>query len=164
MRRIGIVFVFALLCTAPLASAQKAIDITPHYIAGIELGMSRAQARALLVKPVRLDRLEDGYERLVSTRQKVEVYFRAGTTGVAVVTTWNRTLQTDEQVGPCSTVAALKAAYGPRLVPFRQRGKVIAYRLGKLVFTTEGGKRVGVVALGRGTASTYVALNTTECR
>ena len=164
MRRIAIAFVFALLCTAPLASAQKAIDITPDYIAGIKLGMTHAQARALLGKPVRVDRLEGGYDRLVSTRQKVEVYFRAGAKGVVVVTTWNRTLQTDEQVGPCSTVAALKAAYGSRLRAFRQAGKVIAYRLGNLVFAAQGGRRVNAVGLGRGTAATYVTLNVTECR
>jgi hypothetical protein len=45
-----------------------------------------------MTKPVRLDRLEDAYLRLVSTRQKLESYFRTGTRGVAVVTTWNRQL------------------------------------------------------------------------
>ena len=163
MRRIAIALVFAVLGAAPLASAQKAIDVTPGYIVGVKLGMTRAKAQALLEKPVRVDRLEDGYQRLVSGRQKVEVYFRKGAKGVVVVTTWNRTLRTDEQIGPCSTVAALKRAYGKRLQAFRQAGKVVAYRLGNLVFTAEGGKRVGVVALGRGTAAMYVALNAPEC-
>jgi hypothetical protein len=161
--RIAAALVFALLVTAPLASAQKAIDITPSYIVGIELGMTQSQARSLMTKLVRVDRLEDGYVRLVSARQKVESYFRNGTKGVAVVTTWNRQLQTDEQVGPCSTVATLRKAYGSRLTPFRRGGKVVAYRLGNLIFTTEGGKRVGVVALGRGAQAVYVALNATEC-
>ena len=116
-----------------------------------------------MTKPVRLDRLEDGYVRLVSPRQKLESYFRIGTKGVAVVTTWNRQLTTGEGIGPCSTVAALEAAYGSRLVPFRQGGRIVAYRLGNLIFTVEGGRRVGVVALGRGTQATYVALNATEC-
>src|SRR5262249_38461066 len=136
----------------------------PTSVAGIKLGMSRVQARALLAKPIRLDRLEAGYERLVSTRQKVEGYFRAGVTGVGEVTTWNRTPKTGRLIGPCSTVAAPEAAYGAGLKPFRQGGKTIAYRLGNLVFTTEGGRRVGVVALGRGTPSTFVALNAPECR
>jgi hypothetical protein len=162
--RIAIAFVFALLCTSPLASAQKAIDITPGYVIAIKLGMTHAQARALLGKPVRVDRLEDGYDRLVSERKKVEAYFRAGARGVVVVTTWSRILRTDEQVGPCSTVAALKAAYGSRLVPFRQAGKVVAYRLGNLIFAAQGGRRVSAVGLGRGTAATFVTLNVTECR
>jgi hypothetical protein len=164
MRRIATAFVFALLCTAPLASAHEAVGIAPGSVAGIELGMSRVQARALLAKPVRVDRLENGYDRLVSERQKVEVYVRAGAKGVVVVTTWNRALRTAGHVGPCSMVAALKEAYGARLLAFRERGKTIAYRLGNLVFTAEGGRRVGVVALGRGTAATYVALNAPECR
>ena len=113
---------------------------------------------------MRLDRLEDGYLRLVSTRRSLESYFRTGTKGVAVVTTWNRRLKTVGGIGPCSTVAALKHAYGSRLVPFRQGGRIVAYRLGLLIFTVEGGKRVGVVGLGRGTQATYVALNATECR
>jgi len=164
MRRIGIAFAFALVCAAPLASAHAAVGIAPGSVAGIRLGMSRVQARALLAKPVRVDRLENGYDRLVSERQKLEVYFRAGAKGVVVVTTWNRALRTAGHDGPCSAVATLKATYGARLLAFREHGKAIAYRLGTLVFTAEGGKRVGVVALGRGTAATYVALNAPECR
>jgi hypothetical protein len=164
MRRIAIALVFGLLCcTAPLASARKAIHITPDSIVGIKLGMTRARATALLVKPIRLDRLENGYQRLVSGKTKVEVYFRTGAIGVVAVTTWNRTLQTAKQIGPCSTVAALKRAYGARLRPFREGGKVIAYRLVDLIFTAEGGRRVGVVALGRGTAAMFVALNAPAC-
>ena len=164
MRRIAIAFVFALLCTAPLASAQKAIGITPDYVIGIKLGMTHAQARALIGKPVRVDRLEDGYDRLVSTRKKVEAYFRVGTKGVVVVTTWSRTLRTDEQVGPCSTVAALKAAYGCAPPPVPPGGEVIAYRLGNLIFTRRTASGSTAVALGRGTAAIYVALNVTRCR
>jgi hypothetical protein len=79
------------------------------------------------------------------------------------VTTWNRQLRADMGVGPCSTVAALKHAYAGRLAPFREGGRVVAYRLGNLIFTVEGGRRVGVVALGRGTQAVYVALNATGC-
>jgi len=159
---IVLVFVVGLVCAAP-SPAQKAIDITQSYVAGIHLGASQAAARALMTKPVRLDRLEDGYVRLVSTRQKLESYFRTGTKGVAVVTTWNRQLKTDEGIGPCSTVTALKRAYGGRLVPFRQGGRIVAFRLRNLIFTVEGGKRVAVVALGRGRQAVYVALSATEC-
>jgi hypothetical protein len=116
-----------------------------------------------MTRPVHLDRLEDGYIRLVSPRQKLESYFRTGTKGVAIVTTWNRQLRTDKGIGPCSTMVALKRAYAGRLAPFRQGGKIVVYRLGNLIFTAEGGKRVGVVALGRGTQAVYVALGATEC-
>jgi len=164
MLRASTAIALALLCAPPLASGQKAIDITSSYIAGIQLGATQTKARSLMTKPVRLDRLEDGYRRLVSSRQKLETYFRRGTKGVAVITTWNRQLKTDEQIGPCSTVAALRRTYGKRLVPFRQGSTLVAYRLGTLIFTVVGGRRVGVVALGRGSQAVYVALSATECR
>jgi hypothetical protein len=161
--RIGILVVVLLLCSSPAAVAQSPAGITQSSVAGIHLGASQAGARALMTKPVHLDRLEDGYVRLVSPRQKLESYFRTGTRGVAVVTTWSRRLRTGKGVGPCSTVAALKRAYAGRLAPFRQGGRIVAYRLGNLIFTVEGEKRVGVVALGRGTQAVYVALSATEC-
>ena len=146
-----------------LGAAQSASGITSSSIAGIRLGMTRAQAAARMTTPVRFDRLEDGYTRLASTRQKVESCFRSGTRGVAVVTTWSARLKTAGQIGPCSTVAALKRAYGSQLVPFRQGGRIMAYRIGRLIFTVEGGKKVGVVGLGLGRQAVYVALNSTEC-
>ena len=161
MRRVAIVL--ALLWAAPLASAHTSLDVAPDAIARIKLGMTQAQATALLAKPIRFDRLEDRYQRLVSGTTKVEVYFRTGAKGVVVVTTWNRTLRTDKHIGPCSSVAALRRAYGARLQPFREGNKVVAYRLGNLIFTAEGGKRVGVVGLGRDIPSVYVALNAPEC-
>ncbi len=164
MRRTAAALALACLAAASLASAATAPAVATDSIVRIKLGMSRAKATALLAKPVRFDRLEDRYQRLVSGATKVEVYFRTGSQGVVAVTTWNRALRTDKRIGPCSTVAALKRAYGAHLRPVRQAGKVVAYRLGDLIFTTEGRPRLGVVALGRGTAATYVALNAPECR
>ena len=114
-------------------------------------------------KPVRIDRLEDGYERLVSPKQKVEVYFRTGSKGVVVVTTWNRTAPDRRADRPVLDGRGAEAGLRGAAEAVPEGGKPIAYRLGNLVFTTENGKRVGVVALGRGTAATYVALNATEC-
>jgi glutaminyl-peptide cyclotransferase len=164
LTRVGQTVLELLRAERLLGSARQTVGVTQSSIAGIRLGMTHAQARALLGRPVLVGRLENGYDRLVSMRKQVEAYFRLGARGVVVVTTWNRSLRTEEGIGPCSTVAALKKAYGSRLRPFRQAGRVIAYRLGNLVFTTEDGKRVGVVALGVGTAATYVALNAPECR
>jgi hypothetical protein len=154
----------AVALAAPLAAAARPFPgITSSSIAGIRLGLTRPQTAARMTAPVRLDRLEDGYLRLASTRERVESYFRTGTRGVAVVATWSRLLKTAEQIGPCSTVAALRRAYSSRLVAFRQGGRVVAYRLGRLIFTVEGGKKVGVVGLGLGRQAVYVALNSTEC-
>ncbi|MGE5275043.1 MAG: hypothetical protein ACM3QU_14935 [Verrucomicrobiota bacterium] len=160
---VAVVVLLLLLCSSSAAIAQSPGGIAQSAVSGVSLGLGQAQARARMTKPVRLDRLEDGYVRLVSPRQRLESYFRIGTKGVAVVTTWNPHLKTAAGVGPCSTVAALKRAYGARLAPFRQGGKIVAYRLGNLIFAVEGGMRVGVVALGRGPQAVYVALNATEC-
>jgi hypothetical protein len=161
--RVAITVVFAfLLCTSLASATQKAIDITPDYVVGVKLGMTQARATTLLRKPVRIARLEEGYLRLVSGAQRVEVYFRKGAIGVVTVTTWNKTLRTDKQIGPCSTIAALKKAYGAKLKPFKQAKRIVAYRLLNLIFTVHG-TRVGVVGLGRDVASVYVALNAPTC-
>jgi hypothetical protein len=125
--------------------------------------MAQARANAILRKPVRVDRLEEGYQRLVSGGQKVEVYFQQGRPGAVVVTTWNRLLKTDRHVGPCSSVAALKRAYGARLKPFTRARRIVAYRLGNLIFTVAPGGKVGVVALGQTVPAVYVALNAPAC-
>jgi hypothetical protein len=158
------VFAFAVLASAQPAPPRTTIAITPDSIAGIHLGMTQAKAMALLGKPMRLDQLEEGFQRFVSGRQKLEVYFKKGTPGVVTVTTWNRALTTDKQIGPCSSVAALKRAYGAKLKPFWKDGRIVAYRLGNLIFTTEDGRSVAVVGLGRTVPAVYVALNAPECR
>lgn len=161
--RAGAALVFILLLCTSLASAQKAIDITPDYIAGVRLGMTQPRASAILRKPLRIDRLEEGYLRVVSGKQRVEVYFQKGSPGVVAVTTWNRQLKTEKQVGPCASVAALKRAYGARLKAFTRAKRIVAYRMGNLIFTVAHGGKVGVVALGRAVPSVYVALNAPAC-
>jgi hypothetical protein len=161
--RVVVALVFGLVLCTPLASAAKAIDITPDSIVGIRLAMTQAKASSLLAKPVRIDRLEEGYLRLVSGKVKVEVYFRKGARGVVAVTTWSKVLRTAKQIGPCSSIVALKRAYGAQLTPFKQGGRIVAYRLGNLIFTVEAGRRVGVVGLGRDAASVYLALNAPAC-
>ena len=106
-----------------------------------------------MARPVRLDRLEDGYLRLVSTRQEPRELLPHGNERRRRRHHLEPAAE-DRQEGSARArrSAALKHAYGSRLVPFRQGGRIVAYRLGLLIFTVEGGKRVGVVGLGRGTA------------
>ncbi|HZQ02687.1 MAG TPA: hypothetical protein VFA88_01565 [Gaiellaceae bacterium] len=161
--RLAILVAAGSLVAAAAASAQKPAAIAPDSIVGVKLGMPQARAAALLRKPIRTDRLEDGYQRLVSGAQRVEVYFRTGAAGVVTVTTWSNLLRTDKHVGPCSSVAALKRAYGGSLKPFRRASRIVAYRSGNLIFTVGTRARVGVVALGRDAAAVYVALNAPAC-
>ena len=140
MRAALVLVAVVVLGATPLAVAQPAPGITSSSIAGIGFGMTRAQATTRMTKPLRYDRLEDGYARLASPRQKVETYFRMGTRGVAVVTTWSRELKTDDQIGPCSTIAALKHATARSSHSARRPDPGLPAR--ELVFTVNG-KRVG---------------------
>ena len=76
---------------------------------------------------------------------------------------WDEQYRTAARVGPCSTAAQLKRAYGTRLRPFRLQGKMVGYRLGRLFFAVEDGKRVGVVQLSSTALPPYAALNSLSC-
>jgi hypothetical protein len=115
------------------------------------------------------------------------VYFKGLTDTAVEVTTWNRTFKTAEGVGPCTTVAQLKKAYGSRLRPSPRNtlgGKVYAYLVGRsLIFATPGpdpipgpSKYVTAVALYYGNApaaneqngalpfAAFIAMSETPCR
>lgn len=130
------------------ARYARAPAITPSSIAGATLGLTAAGYRRLLGAPSRLEKAKggdlglpgfqqpDGWSRLVFPRRKLEVYFDGGTRSV-LVTTWNRAFRTTAGIGPCSTVAQLRKAYGSKLKPSAfntQRGRVCVYTLGDLLF------------------------------
>jgi hypothetical protein len=74
----------------------------------------------------------------------------------------NKEAKTAEGIGVGDSITQLKKAYGAKLKPFKQAKRTVAYRLGNLIFTVHGAK-IGVVGLGRDTASVYVALNAPTC-
>src|SRR5439155_20761223 len=140
------VFVLA-VAIVPVALASSAASIQQSSIAGAKLGRHASAYKALLGKPVRKDVLENRYSRLVFTKRKVEVYFKGSVDKGVEITTWNKAYRTSAGVGPCSTVAKLKAAYGSSLKPFKQSGKTYAYTRGKLIFAANGLKHITAVAL-----------------
>jgi len=160
----------ALLCVGILpAAAGTSASITQTTLKGAPLAKTKAFYRAHYGSAGRLDRLQDGLERLVFPGLEIEVYFRpkqgAGAVGLL---TWSPKLRTAEGVGPCSTLASLQKAYGNLLVSIRVAGqsKVVAYRVGKLSFITEGRPRVLVVQLsgkGKGGLDEFAGLNAPEC-
>ena len=67
-----------------------------------------------------------------------------------LVTTWNRAYRTAAGIGPCSTVAQLKKAYGSKLKPSAfntQHGSVYVYTLGDLLFAAADLETVNAVGL-----------------
>ncbi len=122
------VAVVPILATVVMAATTKA-TITPTSIAGAKLGLGKIAYRRLLGTPVRFqaagggDLTEPGfqepqdYTRLVFSKRKIDVYFQGGDDHAIQITTWNKAYKTAEGVGPCSTFARVKAAYGGRLKP-----------------------------------------------
>jgi hypothetical protein len=159
MRRALLAAVLAVM-VVPVALAAPAASIQPASIAGARLGLPAAAYKQLLGRPVRKDVLENNYSRLVFTKRKLEVYFKGTVDKGVEITTWNKAYKTGAGIGPCSSVAQLKA---DRIRVFAPGGKVYAYLIGKLIFASNDLKHVTAVALGSGPAAIYVALNATPC-
>lgn len=77
----------------------------------------------------------------------VELYLDPETGKISAVVVTDRRWRTAEGIGPCATVARLRAVYGRQLRRAR-RGGVSGYRVGSLFFATANGA-VRSVALSR---------------
>ncbi len=187
MRRIVVTATcVALACVLTLAAGATAPRITQSSIAGAKIGLSRSAYKSLLGRPVATETLvqPENWSKLVFSKRQVSVYF-AGRRGRAViVTTWNRSFKTAAGIGPCSTIAQLKRAYGARVKPSPANtvdGHVYAYIVGKnLLFAANGppphpSKYVTAVALYDGSDPNvnkpggslsfagFIALSETSC-
>jgi tRNA A-37 threonylcarbamoyl transferase component Bud32 len=122
-------------------------SISQTAIAGAKLGLpDRDYVR--IFGPGTLTALRDPPDYVARTfvSRRVEVWFASGDIQGAIrkgiakgveIATWDRNDRTMEGVGPCSTVAELKRAYGSRLKPVEGNtlgGKVYGYTVGKRLF------------------------------
>ena len=85
---------------------------------------------------------------------EVAVYFRANPDRADIITTWNRRNRTAAGIGPCSTLAAMKKAYGKNVhpTPHHPEGEPVpAYVVGpNLIFETQDQRTISAVGLYRG--------------
>ncbi len=151
-----------LLGILALSALGRPATITQTQIAGAALGKQAPYYRAAFGRPWRRDRLEGGLERLSFPQRALDVYFRSGHKAAVGIVTWSIRLRTREGIGPCASLAALRSAYGSRIVAFRRSGKVRAYRLGQLWFALASG-RVAAVQLSRKPLTVFTALNSPAC-
>ena len=165
MRRLaGFVAASAALCAA-VAVAAVPKTITQTTLGGAPLGKPKAYYIAHFGTPYRLDRLENNYERLVFSKGKVEVYFRSNALakGGAGIVTWSKTFRTVDGVGPCSSLETLESAYGDKLKPYKIAGKIQAYWVGRLLFATQGTKKVTAVTLTSPRVRPFIGLSSSAC-
>ena len=131
--------------------APTIVNVSQSKIGGVPLG---------LTNPVYKHRLGLGWREdiaqvpnlpvLIFNNRKLAVYFDKPGGNAIEITTWNRDYKTATGVGPCSTVDQLKRAYGNRLEIVKssfQHGIANAYKVGRLIFGTNGKPQVTAVAL-----------------
>jgi len=154
--------------------SSEPVTITPTTLAGGKLGDSSAFLQRLWGSPFRQVSTQTpaDYAVLSQSGREVSAYF-LGTDDKAVeFTTWNSSARTAEGVGPCSTLAQLRKAYGKRLKASPNNthdGVVSGYTVGKHLFFAMGPgptpKIVEAVALysNKLSEASFNALNEGPC-
>ena len=122
--------------------SRPPVTITPTSIGGAKLGLKIGYYERLLGVGWRKDVVKvPGYPVLIHNYRKMSIYFNPSTHKALEITTWNKAYRTDKGIGPCSSIAALKKAYGPALKPSKPNtieGRVYAYTVGDLIFAANG--------------------------
>jgi predicted Ser/Thr protein kinase len=143
------------------ASAPPAI--TQTSIGGARLGLMPAAYKKLLGPYRPFDLSEPGFIGMAFGQPGIAVYFPAKAQPAHIITTWNRRYRTAAGVGPCSTIAELKSAYGDAVEPSRAGtspdGKKVFGWVVKpnLIFDTQDQRTISAVALYEGPPTRTVA-------
>jgi hypothetical protein len=146
-----------------------AVTIDPAHwinatsIARVELGHSRAKYRALFGRPQAAG-VVVGLVRVRFPNRHVEGFFRPRTDRTVAMLTWDHRDVTLDRIGPCTSFRAFRRAYGDA-PPVRIGGRVVAYRLGRLVFTLDRRRlRIANVMLALPGIPATLALREPTCR
>jgi predicted Ser/Thr protein kinase len=139
--------------TMPLVARPK---ITERSIAGVTLGHMPPYYEKLLGgwRAEELTRVH--YPSLAFQQPELALYFPDSKKPAHIITTWNRTYRTAAGIGPCSTLDAMKKAYGNRVRTTwsgtSPNGRVHwSWALGKnILFVTQDHKTIANVVLYKG--------------
>jgi hypothetical protein len=162
-------------------SAAPAITATTLH--GARVGQRAAYYKHLLgpYRTFTITEFPTYHVRALQFQQpQIGVYFHPGERTAGAITTWNRNYKTPEGIGPCSTIAQMKAAYGRRVVPTYagtspDGKKVSSWGVGRtLLFATQNQSTISAVALYRAgdprrdnphtSLANYVAALETACK
>lgn len=154
---------------------QTRVFISPRGFTNAPLGLMADDYKAIFGIGWREDRfVPPNFPVLYYFDRGFGIYFDRPGGKAIIMTTWNRHYRTAAGVGPCSTIARVKAVYGNALRPSRPntvKGVVYAYRVGRVIFAANGptgrpSKTVTAVGVYRGTTlgyAGYVALSEPSC-
>jgi len=152
------------------AHTKAKASITQTAIHGVSLGHRESWYKDLLGGYSASTDSGSSYAALHFQQPGIAAYFpRAGRPAV-IVTAWNRNYRTAAGIGPCSTLAAMRRAYGDRVGPdpHATHGKNVgAWMLGKnILFETQDQRTISAVVLYRpvhGGWANYLGQNETAC-
>jgi hypothetical protein len=162
--RQGVLVLLLATITGTLAADSAGVldrHISQRAIGGATLGMKRSGYVYKFGKPSFTTRFGNSMTRIVFNNSEFAIYLSRKGRGVAVITSAEE-YRTRARVGPCSTVSALKKAYGHRLKAKRRAGRLVGFRLGRLLFTVQS-TRVGAVMLANSAFPASVAVNHGQC-
>jgi len=134
------------------------VAITQESIAGATLGL-RPQAYKDRFGGWRAQSFvaaDRHYTSLAFQQPEVAVYFPPRSNNASVITTWNPSFKTAKGVGPCSTIAEVRKAYGDDIKPSfagtsPDGTMVFSWVVGnRLLFGTQDQRTIHAVALYRG--------------
>jgi protein kinase-like protein len=167
------------LLAAETSHAHAAPLITRNSIDGAELGFTAPHYKELLggYRGSTLTEFSNGHFRDLAFQQpEVGVYFPPGKKRASIITTWNKNSRTAAGIGPCSTIAEMKEAYGDAAQPSVNgtHGKTVwSWVVGdRLLFATQDHKTIADVALYHGSRTgdrnqgwpNYIAALETACK
>ena len=169
-----------IVSTAGGAAARTASSpaISQTKVAGLKTGLSADVYKARLGSSRTRVLQGPDYPTLVFDEARVAVYFPKGGARSIIITTWDKKYKTSKGIGPCSTIAQMKKAYGGAVKATwsgTQNGVLNSYVVGNnLLFATQNHRTISAVALYRGTPAhtrggspqafaNYVAISETAC-